>query len=102
MGQLVIPPWVFGDKTINLRWLTLNLLGFVRGLDLDNNTLVLLTPEPFDRLDSVTHLVLSSVTAPPSLLMHADGVKGCVPYVSFGTLVDLGQLTKRPYLPPRK
>lgn len=76
--------------------------GFVRGLDLDNNTLVLLTPEPFERLNSVTHLVLSSVTAPPSLLMHADGVKGCVPYVSFGTLVDLGQLTKRPYLPPRK
>ncbi|CAG9772887.1 unnamed protein product [Ceutorhynchus assimilis] len=73
-------------------------LGLVRGLDLENDYLVLLTPEK--DLEKVTHLVLTSVSTPPSLLMSANGVRGNIPFVNKGELVDFGQFTKRSYLPP--
>ncbi|XP_030752566.1 polynucleotide 5'-hydroxyl-kinase NOL9 [Sitophilus oryzae] len=75
--------------------------GFVRGIDLQNDTLVLLTPESLDELDNVSHLILSSVTTPPSLLMSVNDV-GYIPYINVGDPIDFGQFTKRSYLPARK
>ncbi|KAL1506236.1 hypothetical protein ABEB36_005633 [Hypothenemus hampei] len=77
-------------------------VGIVRGIDLDQDVLVLLTPEKLEVLQNVTHLILSSVTIPPTLLMSAAEVKGAIPYVSKGETVELAQFTKRSYLPPRK
>ncbi|KAH1012290.1 polynucleotide 5'-hydroxyl-kinase NOL9 isoform X1 [Dendroctonus ponderosae] len=76
--------------------------GFIRGMDLEQDTLVLLTPEPLERLEKADHLVLSSVTTPPSLIMSAGNVKSQVPYLSSGELIEFGQLTKRSYVPPKK
>ncbi|XP_066252515.1 polynucleotide 5'-hydroxyl-kinase NOL9 [Euwallacea similis] len=76
--------------------------GFVRGIDVDGDLLILLTPEPITRLDKVTHIVLSSVNTPPSLLMSCNDVEGQIPYLNIGDVVDLGQFTKRSYLPPNK
>ncbi|XP_066147698.1 polynucleotide 5'-hydroxyl-kinase NOL9 [Euwallacea fornicatus] len=76
--------------------------GFIRGIDIDSDLLILLTPEPITRLDKVTHIVLSSVNTPPSLLMSCNNVEGQIPYLSVGDVVNLGQFTKRSYLPPNK
>ncbi|XP_050294089.1 polynucleotide 5'-hydroxyl-kinase NOL9 [Anthonomus grandis grandis] len=76
--------------------------GLVRGLDLESDTLVLITPVDIETLQNVTHLVLGSVTIPPAFIMSTGGAKGHVPYVSVGDLVDFGQLTKRSYIPAKK
>ncbi|KAF7281631.1 hypothetical protein GWI33_004491 [Rhynchophorus ferrugineus] len=76
--------------------------GVVRGIDLQNDILILLTPEPLEVLNKVNHIIMGSVTMPPSLLMNVADVKGLIPYVSVGELVEFGQFTKRSYLPPGK
>ncbi|KAJ8960421.1 hypothetical protein NQ318_013703 [Aromia moschata] len=74
----------------------------VRGIDLESETLVLLTPANPSILDKVDRLVLGSVALPPSMYMTADDVTGSIPYVMQGDLVSLGQITKRTYLPVNK
>ncbi|CAH1155249.1 unnamed protein product [Phaedon cochleariae] len=77
----------------------------VRGVDLCESTLKIVTPENMATLEEVHHLVVvgvSGVGLPPALYMTADEVVGHVPYVSDGRLVSLGQITKRSYLPANK
>ncbi|XP_060525847.1 polynucleotide 5'-hydroxyl-kinase NOL9 [Cylas formicarius] len=76
--------------------------GFVRGVDLDSGTMVLLTPESLRVLDRVDHVVLSSVAVPPSLIMSTGDITGHAPYLNPGKPIALGTFTKRPYLPPKK
>ncbi|KAJ8939986.1 hypothetical protein NQ314_010926 [Rhamnusium bicolor] len=76
--------------------------GVVRGIDVDSESLVLLTPEAPSVLEEVYYLVIVSVTLPPSVYMTPDDVKGHIPYVMKGELVSLGQITKRSYLPANK
>lgn len=77
-------------------------LGVVRGIDLENNELILITPEPIEVLEKVYYLVLGSVSLPPSVYMMPENVSGLVPYVMEGELEFLGQITKRTYVPASK
>lgn len=75
--------------------------GIVQGVDLNLNYLILITNEP-EILDKTTHLVLSSVTLPPSVYMTPNAAEGEVPYVSEGVLVSFGQITKRAKISAKK
>lgn len=70
------------------------LLGIVRGVDLDEGYLVLLS-EAFSFLEEITHIVFNGVTLPPSVYMTPDEVTGLVPYVTEGMLARYGQMPKR-------
>ncbi|XP_023311609.1 polynucleotide 5'-hydroxyl-kinase NOL9 [Anoplophora glabripennis] len=76
--------------------------GVVRGVDLESNKLVLVTPEEIKVLEDVYYLVMGSVFLPPAIYMAPDDVTGTIPYVMEGELVSLGQITKRSYLPANK
>lgn len=73
--------------------------GVVRGIDLSTNEIFLITPEPSNTLESITHLIYGSVNLPPSVYMTADDVNGVVPYVSLGTLTSFSSIPKRTHLP---
>lgn len=77
-------------------------VGIVRGIDINDEILFLITPEPIEILEKAFYLVLGSVSLPPSAYMAPDDVTGSVPFVMRGELAMLGQLTKRSYLPPNK
>lgn len=71
----------------------------VRGIDLENDYLVLITQVNPELLDDISYLVLSSVSLPPSIYMTTQSIRGLIPYVMEGELSSLAQLTKRSYLP---
>ncbi|CAH1184917.1 unnamed protein product [Phyllotreta striolata] len=76
--------------------------GLVRGVDMQNRRLVLITPEPLEVLEKVFCLVVTSVGMPPSVYMTPDGIRGPMPYVMEGTLEALAEITKRSYIPANK
>lgn len=82
--------------------MSLNILGVIRGVDLENDKLVVITPEQATVLEDVHYLVMGSVFLPPAVYMTPDDVRGAVPYVMEGELVSLGQITKRSYVPANK
>lgn len=71
----------------------------VRGVDLENNYLVLITQVNPEILDEVSYLVLSSISLQPSVYMRPQNIRGLMPYVMEGELTSLAQFTKRSYLP---
>lgn len=74
----------------------------VRGVDIENDYLVLITQVNSEILDQVSYLVLSSISLQPSVYMTPQNIRGLMPYVMEGELTSLGQLTKRSYLPARQ
>lgn len=71
----------------------------VRGIDSENDYLVLVTQVDQELLNEVTCLVLSSISLPPSVYMTPQNIRGLMPYVMEGELTSLAQLTKRSYIP---
>lgn len=69
---------------------------------MDNDRLVLITPEQPTVLEDVCYLVMGSVFLPPAVYMTPDDVRGAIPYVMEGELVSLGQITRRSYLPANR
>ncbi|XP_044259863.1 polynucleotide 5'-hydroxyl-kinase NOL9 [Tribolium madens] len=69
--------------------------GIIRGVDIINNFLVLLTSHKLEILNKVSHLVLGGAVLPPSIHMTPDEVTGLMPYVMEGVLMSFGQITKR-------
>lgn len=73
--------------------------GVVRGIDLENDYLVLITQARPEVLEETSYLVLNSISLPPSVYMTPQNIRGLMPYVMEGELTSLAQLTKRSYLP---
>ncbi|KAF5298233.1 hypothetical protein FQR65_LT09744 [Abscondita terminalis] len=73
--------------------------GIVKGINLDNQDICILTPVAPNVLQNVDTLILGSIHLPPSLLMNSGKVSGLIPYVADGILNKLGELTKRSYIP---
>ncbi|KAG5874743.1 hypothetical protein JTB14_011984 [Gonioctena quinquepunctata] len=90
------------SKKINSKIFICMGYGIVRGIDLAEKTLVLMTPEAPEVLEDVFYLVVGSVSLPPSVYMTPDEITGNISYVMEGELVSLGQITKRSYMPVNK
>lgn len=71
----------------------------MRGIDLENDYLVLITQVNPEVLDKISYLVLGSVSLPPSIYMTAQNIRGLMPFVMKGELTSLARLTRRSYLP---
>lgn len=75
----------------------------IRGVDVEEEKLVLVTPESESTLEKVHFLVLTSVRLPASAYMSLGNFyTGFVPYVMSGEHSSLGLLTKRSYIPANK
>lgn len=62
--------------------------------------LYIISPE--NMAEEIDHLVLGSVSIPPSIYMTPDKNLGIIPYVQLGTLTGFTQLSKRSFVPVRK
>lgn len=78
------------------KYSSLSCLGFgiVRGIDIENDSLYLLTPSDIKDLDVVNCLSMGTLAVPPSIYM-TPGHEGLVPYIQLGVPQGTSLIPKR-------